>query len=669
MQDEKTLFLTKYFYDIVSNIRNEDHDQEFMRIIQSSELEIKDYLLHLLYLMRIKHYFINLTNTEKAYAEKIANKNIYFYKDYSSNEYLVGKFNKKKAKNDYECLSDEFHTIREIACHCLVNHPFIDHSGSFGFVNEKDKYKTFIFTSAKVQGSLGDLLGYDNGDKPIFLTDILKIFKQVIIAVKYLHEKNFLHRDIKPDNIFIDSNFNAVLSDLGLSAPNLDIEKDDKKKKKTIAGTKCYVHPKLLFLGTPKYDEEVDNYSIISSLIRSITNVYPYAHIALDKIKFPPEKNGERPRAYEPGKKDNGIELLPKVIFDKVMEIFDGVYAEGRPTMDEVEQLFNMILDYCKENFSGKEFKNDLENTKLLDEARREKNCKGELDFSKVDDLFVPDPKLWEKTRYNIDACIDKCRKLIEDVHESNKKIGIDKRSQNMFLHLIDGINNHENLTKTLIDPCVCPTFCKSGELQDKFYINKLTAYATSLCHDCKKDSNENYVDIEHKFNDIVIIGHYVITKQFVFAISYEYALELREEKKDDYPMILHLPDDDDIKCNEEIGIREVIAANVTVVDTGEKRLLVKSGEPLRAVALHIAKSDNVELFFDDCKICTIKARPGDLLQIAFHPNNTFSIAGFLPFFSYNVEEGKDTKKDPYISCYQYIENKENGVIVPGNDN
>ena len=53
---------------------------------------------------------------------------------------------------------------------------------------------------------------------------ILKFFKQILEAVKYIHDKGYIHRDIKPENILITDDFKAKLCDFGFVC-SLDIIK------------------------------------------------------------------------------------------------------------------------------------------------------------------------------------------------------------------------------------------------------------------------------------------------------------------------------------------------------------------------------------------------------------------------------------------------------------
>jgi serine/threonine protein kinase len=40
---------------------------------------------------------------------------------------------------------------------------------------------------------------------------------EILLALEYLHKKNIIFRDLKPDNIVIDKDGHALLTDFGLS--------------------------------------------------------------------------------------------------------------------------------------------------------------------------------------------------------------------------------------------------------------------------------------------------------------------------------------------------------------------------------------------------------------------------------------------------------------------
>jgi serine/threonine protein kinase len=72
----------------------------------------------------------------------------------------------------------------------------------------------------------------------------LFLFKQLIEALEYIHTKGYCHKDIKPDNLLFDKDFNLLLCDFSFSLPLADPANDlfDEARFK---GTKQYKSPEM----------------------------------------------------------------------------------------------------------------------------------------------------------------------------------------------------------------------------------------------------------------------------------------------------------------------------------------------------------------------------------------------------------------------------------------
>lgn len=87
--------------------------------------------------------------------------------------------------------------------------------------------------------------------------EIKHFAKEIFKALKYLHENNIIHRDIKPDNIIVHKNGEkyekTILCDFDLAK-----KFEDKNEKKMKNVCTLYYKPPEILMGSQIYDETID---------------------------------------------------------------------------------------------------------------------------------------------------------------------------------------------------------------------------------------------------------------------------------------------------------------------------------------------------------------------------------------------------------------------------
>ena len=90
----------------------------------------------------------------------------------------------------------------------------------------------------------GELFSYIQEEGPFSEPLCRYYFKQLIKGIHYLHQKGFAHRDLKPQNILLDENYNLKIIDFGFICSLQG--KEGTGFNKSRVGTPGYMAPELL---------------------------------------------------------------------------------------------------------------------------------------------------------------------------------------------------------------------------------------------------------------------------------------------------------------------------------------------------------------------------------------------------------------------------------------
>ena len=105
----------------------------------------------------------------------------------------------------------------------------------------------------------GDLAGYIKAymemNKPIPQDQILELFYQCASALCYCHKSNIIHRDIKPQNLFMTETKDIKIGDFGISTA-----RNNKQANSIAIGTQRYMAPEMF--GNQVYDAKIDVHAL-----------------------------------------------------------------------------------------------------------------------------------------------------------------------------------------------------------------------------------------------------------------------------------------------------------------------------------------------------------------------------------------------------------------------
>lgn len=204
----------------------------------------------------------------------------FFFKDYCYRE--IGTQAVKVHSDTGKVLFDKFKEklIKEAKILSEVHHPYI-----VNVLEVFEENNTAYIAMEYISGnSLKSLLERE-GILPE--ATVLRYVRQIGEALRFVHEKNILHLDIKPSNILIDQKGNARLIDFGVSK-RYDIEQEETSTtlltlSKGFASIEQYDSE-----GTQQFSPRPDIYSVGATMYNLLTGKIPTESILRATRPLPP---------------------------------------------------------------------------------------------------------------------------------------------------------------------------------------------------------------------------------------------------------------------------------------------------------------------------------------------------------------------------------------------
>ncbi|RME89538.1 MAG: serine/threonine protein kinase [Verrucomicrobia bacterium] len=206
--------------------------------------------------------------------------------------------------------------------------PVLDHG--------EDDCGPFLVTPWAAGGSLEDLL---RRQQPLGKATILRLAIQIAEALAYAHRQGVVHADIKPGNILLDENGNALVADLGLSrSVSNDTMLDLPEMRR--AGTEPYLSPAVA--AGEVEDTRRDIYAFGALLYTMLAGRPPYAGIPAGSVRQAILQGPPEPIAVFNPKADAGLVRVAEMAMARdqaeryasmrhVLEDLRAVAAGGRP--------------------------------------------------------------------------------------------------------------------------------------------------------------------------------------------------------------------------------------------------------------------------------------------------------------------------------------------------
>ncbi|KAK8889143.1 hypothetical protein M9Y10_033887 [Tritrichomonas musculus] len=200
---------------------------------------------------------------------------------------------------------EQINLVRELEIISQIQYESIMKFVGYSLNNFSNKQNPVLISEIHSNGSLAGILDLERhgcGIKGWDSTKKLINIYGIASAMKYLHNKNILHRDLKPDNVLLDEYLYPKLSDFGLSKEYFGKVIENCSD---ILGTPPYISPEIW--KKSDYTKASDVYAFAMIVFEIMTNEEPAMQFRLPETicyhvafkKYRPKFNVPIPQCYK----------------------------------------------------------------------------------------------------------------------------------------------------------------------------------------------------------------------------------------------------------------------------------------------------------------------------------------------------------------------------------
>ena len=218
--------------------------------------------------------------------------------------------------------------MREIASLATLEHPHIVTTVDWGEIESIPFLVLRYLSGRSLRDRITDAQGYY---KPMPLEGLNQWLPQIASALDFIHTKNWVHRDLKPDNILFDGAGNPYLADFGIAKALEGAPMGVKTTMGAFIGTPQYMAPEM-HLGK-SIGPRADQFGLAVLVYEALAGKIPFAGTTPTAIFVEVMQGKARPIH----------ELVPGIPLEKSNALMKGITKEPRNRYGSCVEFANAV--------------------------------------------------------------------------------------------------------------------------------------------------------------------------------------------------------------------------------------------------------------------------------------------------------------------------------------